>query len=222
MKHFLIKLSTVIFLLSFGTETFAQNFGIQAGLNLSTMFIKNDEYNLSEDYKMKTGFHFGPTVEFPINEMFSFESALLFSTKGTITADERETYDAYIFKQKINMFYLDIPILAKAAFKIGSSKIYGSFGPYAGIGLNAKIKTKLTTDGKTETNKENISFRSNDDELKRMDYGLVAGGGIELKKMQFGINYGLGLANISGVTTNGSIIKNRALSISCGYKFGGN
>ena len=221
MKN-LFKLSIVLFLLSFETETFAQNFGIQAGFNLSNMIMKNDEYNLSEDYKLKPGFHFGPTVEFPVNEIFSFESALLLSTKGAITANERETYDAYIFKQKINMFYLDIPFSAKAAFKIGSSKIFGSFGPYAGIGLNAKIKTKLTTDGNTETNKENISFGSDEDEFKRLDYGLAAGGGIEFKEMQFGITYSLGLANISGVTTDGSIVKNRFLSISCGYKFGEN
>lgn len=221
MKH-LFKLSIVLFLLSFETETFAQNFGIKAGLNLSNMIIKNDEYNFSDDYKIKTGFHFGPTVEFPISDMFSFESALLISTKGAITDKEREIYDAYSKKQKLNILYVEIPLSAKVAFKFRNSKIYGLFGPYAGIGLNAKLKTKFTTDGKTETNKENINFGSNEDELKRIDYGLAAGGGIELKKMQFGINYGLGLANISGVTTNGSIIKNRALSISCGYKFGGN
>jgi hypothetical protein len=221
MKH-LFKLSIVLFLLSFETETFAQNFGIKAGLNLSNMIMKNDEYNFSEDYKMKTGFHFGPTVEFPINEMFSFESALLLSTKGTMIANERETYDAYVYKKKINMFYLDIPISAKAAFKIGSFKIYGSFGPYAGIGLNAKIKTKLTTDGNTETNKENISFGSDEDEFKRLDYGLAAGGGIEFKEIQFGITYGLGLANISSSTENGGKINNRVLSFSFGYKFGEN
>ena len=219
MKN-LIKLCIVALMLTIVTESFSQTFGVKAGLNLSNMLIKDDDDTYSDDFKMNPGFHIGPTVEFPINEIFSFESGLLLSTKG-FKLSEKETYggETYEYKQKVNLFYLDIPLTAKATYDIGGVKIYGTFGPYIGLGLSGK--SKYEEDG--DTNEEDINFGSDEDEddLKRLDYGLTAGAGIELNYIQIGINYGLGLANISIYNDDGSKFNNRVLGISVGYKFGG-
>ncbi len=220
MKN-LIKLSIVVLLLSIGSDSFAQTFGIKAGLNLSNFRIKDDDDTLSDDFKMNSGFHIGPTVEFPINELFSFESGLLLSTKGFKVSDKGthldETFD---YKQKLNLLYLDVPLTAKATYDIGGAKIYGTFGPYIGTGLSGKAKYEA--DG--HTNEDDINFGSDedDDDLKRLDYGLTAGAGIVFNAIQIGITYGLGLANISNNTDDGYKINNRVLGFSVGYKFGGN
>ncbi|MDP3359679.1 MAG: porin family protein [Lutibacter sp.] len=198
-------------LLTLATESFAQQFGIKAGLNLSNMLMKDDDDTYSDDFKMNPGFHIGPTMELPINETVSFETGLLLSTKGY-----KETFDGDT--DKYNLLYLDIPLTAKATIDIGGSKIYGIFGPYIGIGLSGKAKYE--EDG--ESFEEDIKFGSDEDEddLKRLDYGLTIGAGMEFNAIQIGLSYGLGLANISTYTDGGAKISNRVLGISLGYKFG--
>ncbi len=222
MKN-LIKLGIVALLLVLGTTSFAQTFGVKAGMNLSDMLIKDDYGTYSDDSEMNPGFHFGPTVEFPINETFAFESGLLLSTKG-LKMSEKETYmgDTYEYSTKTNLLYLDIPLTAKATIDLGGSKIYGTLGPYIGIGLSGKTKYEYTENGETETNEEDINFGSDEveDDLKRFEYGLSAGAGIEFNSIQVGITYGLGLANISSYTDDGDKVKNRVLGISLGYRFG--
>lgn len=222
MKN-LIKVSIVALLVTVGTESFAQTFGVKAGLNLSKLLIKDDLGKYTDEYKMNPGFHFGPTVEFPIDKMFSFESGLLLSSKGSkFSAKETIIGGTYEFKQTINTYYLDIPLTAKATFDIGSSKIYGTFGPYLGMGLSGKAKSEFPDNGEIKKVEKDIRFGSdeNEDDYKRLDYGLTAGLGIVLNPVQIGISYNLGLANISNANDYGLKVKNRVVGISIGYKFG--
>ena len=224
MKN-LIKICIFALLLTSGTESFAQIFGLRAGLNLSNLLIKDDEDIYSENFKMNPGFHFGPTIEVPFSETFSFESGLLFSTKGAM-AKESESYmgSSYEYKEKIHLYYLDIPLTAKVTYEAGGLKVFGTFGPYVGLGLSGKIKSEYTEDGNTETDTDDIKFGSdeNEDDLRRPDFGLTIGAGIGIKSFEVGLNYNLGLANLSIVDEGGSKIKNRVLGISLAYKFGGN
>lgn len=215
-----MKLLVLVIVFSLATETFAQKFWVKGGMNLADMLIKDDEDNLSDDYKMKPGFHLGATAEMPINEMFSFETGLLLSTKGTKMSEEE---DGDKYEGKINLMYLDIPLNAKASFDIGGAKLYGTFGPYIGMGLSGKIKSEVTYNGETETDEETVEWGSDEeeDDLKRLDFGLAVGGGVEIKSFQIGLTYGLGLANISSDTEYGMKISNRVLGISVGYSFGG-
>ena len=109
MKY-LAKILVVVIVCTMTTDLFAQNFVVKGGLNLSNMVTKDDDDTYSDDFKMRPGFHVGAAVEFPINEMFSFETGLLLSTKGFQTSEE-ETYDGEILKyeQKLNLLYFDIP-----------------------------------------------------------------------------------------------------------------
>ncbi len=224
MKN-IIKLCIVALMLTIVTESFSQTFGVKAGLNLSTLLMKDDDDTYSDNFKMNPGFHFGPTIEIPVIEMISFESGLLLSTKGAKWS-EKDSYggETYEYIEKINLLYLDIPLTAKATYDIGGIKIYGTFGPYIGMGLSGKTKSESTVNGDTETEDYDIKFGSDEDkdDLKRLDYGLTAGAGIELKSIQIGITCNLGLANISSYTGGGNKINNRVLGISAGYKFGKN
>ncbi len=218
-----IKLIVVVFALTMTLESSAQIFGVKAGLNLSNMLIKNDEDTWSEDFKMKPGFHAGVTAEFPVTEIFSFETGVLLTTKGFKQSNE-DSFMGETEKNelKLNLFYLDVPLTAKIAYDIGSAEVYCVFGPYAGLGLSGKSKMESSYAGETETGEEDITWGTAEDEadLKRLDFGLMLGAGIEISSVQVGVSYGLGLANISPYTEDGSKINNRVLGISVGYKFG--
>ena len=171
---------------------------------------------------MRTGFHIGATAEFPLTEIFSLETGLLISTKGVIYK-QLLTEEDMDFEYKFNLspLYLDIPVTAKASFDIGGgAKIYGVFGPYAAIGLSGKIKQEESINGATTSEEIDIEWGSDieSSNFKRMDFGLIMGAGVELNSIQIGLNYSLGLANISPQTN--VKVNNRVLGISVGYKFG--
>lgn len=216
----MLKLIYGVMLVALTLPTLAQSFGIKGGLNLANMIVKDDDGTMSDDFKMNPGYLVGLTAEIPVAETASFETGLFLSTKG-FKMNEEETFNGstYTFKSKANLLYLDIPLLAKAYFDAGPSKIYGAFGPYLGYGLSGKIKSEVTGGGETETDEEDVDWGSGEDnELKRLDYGLMAGVGIEVSSLQIGLNYSLGLANIASTTENGSKANNRVLSITVAYK----
>jgi len=201
-------------------EISGMRFGIIGGFNLSNLLIKDNDGTNSNDFKYKPGFHVGVTAEFPISKSVAFETGLLFSTKGFIS-NFKGTDNGVIFESKgsLNLLYLDIPLTSKAYYNIGASKIYGVFGPYIGIGLSGKSKSEAIVNGVTQSDEQDINWGSgNSNELKRLDYGLTVGAGMELNSFLIGLSYNLGLANISSTTDYGQKIKNKVLGLSIGYK----
>lgn len=219
-----MKLFAVVILLTMATTSFAQKFGVKGGLNLSNILMKDDEGTYSDDYKMNPGFHIGATAEFSLSEIAAFETGLLLSTKG-FKSSEKETFGGETFESKItaNLLYLHIPLTAKAYFNVGGAKVYGALGPYIGMGLSGKTKSEETIDGETESEEEDVEWGSDEeqDDIKRLDYGLTAGAGVEINSILIGVSYDFGLANISSNKQGGTKISNRVLGISVGYSFGG-
>lgn len=219
-----MKLLIVVIGFTMATESYGQIFGVKAGLNLSNMLWEDDENTYSDNFKMNPGFHIGTTAEFPISEIFSFETGLSLSTKGfKDEAKEEVMGETYEVKQEMNLFYLDIPLTAKASVDLEGPKIYGVFGPYLGMGLSGKIKTQLSGMGETVSHEEDVNWASDEENeaLKRLDYGLMVGAGVEIDAIQIGLSYNFGLANISAETEDGFKINNRVLGISVGYRFAG-
>jgi hypothetical protein len=214
MKN-LIKIFVFVLVLAMSSESFAQIFRAKAGLNLSTMLYKDDDGVYSDELKMKHGFLLGATAEFPIDEMFSFETGLLISTKGF-------KYDED-YVQKLNLTYLNVPLTGKAWFDVGGTKLYGLFGPYVGVGVGGKWKSEDNGNGEMGTDEDKVEWGSDAEEsdFKRFDFGLTIGAGVEISAIQIGLSYDLGLANISPDTENGNKVHTRALALSVGYKFGG-
>jgi hypothetical protein len=113
-------------------------------------------------------------------------------------------------------YHRNIHLTAKANSYIGKLPIYGTFGPYVGIGINGKIVTNELS-GTTITRTEyNVNMGSNGN-MKRMDYGLQTGAGIKINQFLFGLNYSYGLTNVS--RSSYLISRNRVLSLTLGYVF---
>lgn len=221
MKY-LVKLFIVVIALTMATdELSAQRFGLKGGLNFSDMLVKDDNTTFSNDSKMKLGYNIGATAEFSLSKIFSFETALFLSSKGYKNSAVTSWIDKPMkVDTEMSFLYLDIPLTAKAAFDLGSAKIYGILGPYIGIGLSGNSKSEATYDGETKTSEVDVEWGDSRDEVKRLDYGLTIGAGVEINSFDIGISYGLGLANTANDNNNGIIAKHRVLGLSVGYKFG--
>jgi hypothetical protein len=133
-----------------------------------------------------------------------------------------EEEDGASYTETANLFYLVIPVTAKYSADLGGLKIYGQAGPYFGIGLSGKYKSTFEYEGDKETDTETVEWGndSENDDLKRPDFGLHIGGGIGINNLQFGLFYELGLANLSPYTGDGFRIKNRTFGLAATFFFG--
>ena len=209
----------VLFLMSLSVASFAQGITIKAGANFANIKISDDEE--SETFDTKIGPLFGATIALPISELFSFEPGLLVSSKGFKLEDSFDFIGTTTdIKSTLQLLYLEIPLNVKAKFNVGNTKIYGSFGPYIGIGISGKSTSEVTVQGQTEKDEEDVNWGSDEekDDVNRLDFGLSIGAGIELNTFEIGLFYSLGLANISPEDEDGFKAINRVFGISVGYK----
>lgn len=219
------------------------NVSLRAGLNLKTIYFDDDVFTGilepydREDIKMTPGFHIGIKAEYPISDIFSLESGLLLSNKGykfnySFTREwEYDDFEYYLYRyeeEKLNLFYLEIPLSAKASFDLGDNSVFGILGPYISMGVSGRFFQELGYDlvetwgnetlfyDYNEKHENNIKWGSNEtDDLTRFDYGIITGVGIIRNSLLLELSYIFGMRNISNVGYR----NNRVISISLGYIF---
>jgi hypothetical protein len=219
----LIKLLIVVIALTMTAESIAQEVVVNAGFNLSSQLIEKDNQTYYDGIGWKPGFIFGATTAIPITGVFSFEPGISLSTKGyKQSLAQGGPLDVTDVKRNVNLYCVDLPINVKALFDIGTTKIYGTLGPYIGIGLWGKEKSDYLFRGEPSSGNLDINWGSDaeTDDYKRIDFGLNAGVGLEIKSVRIGLSYSYGLANISPNADGGLKINNRVITFSLGYKLG--
>ena len=171
----------VFILCTFSLTVNGQYLGIKGGLNLSDFNIDKDKLN---DEKLRTGYHFGAFLQLPLSDGFAIQPEVLYSTKGTLANYQNdETGIGGEINFKVD--YIDVPVLG--VFKLGDlAEIH--LGPYFGFTSKTRIeKTGLFGENEPEFDK---------DFVKSLDYGLVAGVGLNFGFMNFGARYNYGLQKI--------------------------
>jgi len=185
MKKILLVSTIVIFGLS--NSMIAQNvdFGLKTGLNISN-FTGGDVGKNS-----LFGFHVGGFAEFKLNEKFSLQPELLYSTQGT----EVENL------VKIKVDYLAIPLLVKYYL---SEKFSIEAGPQASFLVNDKAEF------------DDSSIPDADIDASSFDFGLNAGLGYNFNSNLFAqVRYNYGITTVG----ENPDVKNSVFQMSLGYKF---
>lgn len=203
------------FFMLISVPVFTQKFGLKAGVSETKLLNKDFDVNYSDEFKSAVGFLVGATVEFPIKDWVAIESGVQMSLKGYKSE--------YFAKTRWSLYYLEIPVAAKGYYHFSNFGVYGVFGPYLGLGLTGKARTKYTDmQGQTTKHVEDVKWGSDseNDDLKRIDIGLTIGGGVSFNRIQIGLFYSPGLANISPDTDNGLQAKNRVFGIEARYHLG--
>ena len=170
-------------------------FGVKGGLNLSN--FGGD----MEDTKAVFKYQFGVTADVAFTENIYLQTGLEFLTKGSKHKPETGTSIKY------NPMYLQLPVRVAYKFEImPGTKLFINAGPYVAYGIGGKIKGG---DSKVDI--------FDDDRLKRFDYGIGGGVGVEFGKFTVSVGYDFGLANISDV--KGTKVRNQNAFITLGYRF---
>jgi len=198
--------------------------GINAGVNLSSFALSgsDNDSEMKDAIKPLTNFSFGGYASIPVSGKFSVQAGLNLSGKGTrAEATVTDQFVTVTGKRKTPIMYVEVPI--NAVFNFGG--FYVGAGPYVGYGIAGKTKTDLSINGQNipelSEPERDLKFGSGeDDDLKPFDFGANILAGYRLSNgISFGLNYGLGLANIEAQKTPNSKTSNRVASFLVGFSF---
>lgn len=210
MKKFL---PLVLFALLCSASASAQKlrWGITGAMNLGDYSMKVDD--ISVDPSSRVGFRAGVRMEMEapfIYDGFYFDGELALSAKG---AKLDFSTDDEVMKVTSRPYYLEIPLHIGYRYMFGQGKVgvFGSFGPYFGVGL---FGTNKVTVG-DESSKPDV-FSS--DGLKRFDFGLGLRAGVDMfDHYRIYVGYDWGLVDVA--KQSGSRINNRNFYVGAAYMF---
>ena len=223
MKKVVIVFVTTFALFSVKAQTY-----IQGGLNLANITKTND--GQTEKNNILPSFNVGIMSRFGLSTTVDLESGVLLTGRGS----KAETYfngGADYVKSRFNPLYVEVPL--NLVVRVPMDKSTGLFfhaGPYVAIGVGGKSKTDSKFGPLSSSSSTTIKFSNDDpftsqqddaayDKLKRFDFGLNLGGGLQFDHLMLKVNYGLGLAKINSTESNNTANdknKYRTLSFSVG------
>ncbi|QHV99019.1 porin family protein [Spirosoma endbachense] len=239
MKLFL---SITLSLLFMGSELFGQqkrfSFGVKAGVNFSNAKEFTNDYTHGGNPKAKWGYQVGFSTDYSVTNSVYFQSGLSLTTKGTRHQGAEiwigsTTPPTTFWESTTNQVYLQLPLLL--GYKINLSnlaKMRVNAGPYIAYGIGGKeiIKEK-TIPASVRDDKRFTSDTFGKDyrryspyNLKRQDYGISLGLGIDYKKVVLSFDYQVGLLNVAEANERDTAplpvdYRNRNLSLIVGYIF---
>lgn len=185
--------------------SFAQQFGIKAGGNLSSL---SEDATLSEQ-KSKFGFYAGAFVNVPVAESFSVQPEVLYNNLGSKV---KYTYSGNSFETTRHLDYVSIPIM----FQYNATpEFYLEAGPQASFLVSARDKKTINVLGITGSTTSEI----NKDNLNTFDFGLGLGAGYYFTK-----NIGITARYVAGFTdiyknNSGDAVKNNNFQVGLAFKF---
>ena len=191
------RLLALLLLLVASTPAAAQTLGVKGGVNLATQTSEDGGSALDP----RAGLVAGAFIRLPLASWLDLQVEGLYAMKGA-------KLDFLGVKSTVAIDYLEVPALAHVRIGSGRRRYFVGGGPSVALRLSAKTRTPFSGAS------EEIDIA---DQIERLDYGVAAGGGVEIGSLVFDGRYTLGLRNIDKV--EGGSTKNRTISITAGFRF---
>lgn len=204
-------LLAIVFCFATAVSLSAQiRFGVKAGGNLSTLYVSGDRSGINaEQYKFRFSYHFGGMMEYKFSDIFSIQPELVYLNHG---ANLKKDNSFSMKDGHITLNSLQLPVNFKATFPLGNNHIFVYGGPYASYHIYGKAR------GKIEGKSQDVELYSNGASgIRRWDYGVGIGVGMEIDKLVITLGNQIGLADIN--RANDSKMKTGGLTLSAGYFF---
>jgi outer membrane immunogenic protein len=197
--------------------TFAQQFGIKGGMNVSSI---SKDANLSNQGS-KIGFNAGVFANAPLGSQFSIQPELIYTQYGAKFQQTGQTVvegASVLTNQTVSsathLDYIALPIM----FQYNATpSFYLEAGPEFGLNVSAKDKTKNETSGNTLAESSNYS-----DQINKFNLGIGVGAGY-----YFTPSIGLTARYVAGVTdiaknrpSGSNSSRNNVFQVGLAYKFG--
>jgi hypothetical protein len=180
-------------LLTFAPQGYAQSnnpgprLGIKGGLNFSQLFVDQPTV---EDENMKVGLHFGIFTKIPVTNFLAFQPELLYTSLGSKVSYGNTAENILGIREgevRFNLNYIQLPLAF--ALNLGPLNIHA--GPYVSYLVSANVKNLNTSDLTTDT-----VIELNNNDFNKLDYGLLAGIGFDIKNVTVGARYNYGLREV--------------------------
>ena len=210
------KIAFLIIIAVYGlSQVHAQNFGVKAGYNYSTLSGETSSISTIEGL---SGFYIGGLVELPISNMLSIQPELIFSRQGVDLRQGLKNFSIRTDTSEIRLDYLNIPVMAK----VNLGPIFLEGGVQFGFLVNKP---------KVDSYIANVYLRNllDKDSYNSFDFGVGAGLGVKLNQHFFvETRYTYSLTNVfdpndkhfkSSLISDGDNFKNSVFSIGLGMKF---
>jgi hypothetical protein len=176
--------------------------GVKGGVNLATERFQGEGDSPSIDPRV--GVVAGVFANVPLLSWVDLQPEALVAMKGA-------RLDLEGAQSSVWLDYFEVPILARFSRRRGGRlRYFVAGGPSIGVRLRARTRTKFGD------STEEIDIG---DELERLDFGMTAGGGVELGSIVLDGRYTLGLKDIDKNKSDTVKVTNRALSFTVGLKF---
>jgi len=176
MKKLIVTTLAIVSALAFSVNSSAQLYdgarvGIIGGLTSSSASVKNlDASSISQ-------YHAGLAAQFPLGAGFAIQPALIYQVKGT-TLEAAESVSDFTGSLDMKLGYLELPVQLQWGPDLVAFRPYGFLEPFVGYRLTEN------TSGSSSVTKDDIK-----DGLKKVEYGLGVGAGIEIWKLQISARY---------------------------------
>lgn len=219
MKKILATLAACLLpLLAFASgedEPSVKGFGLVAGFSTSS-FQGNDVMEKSLSYPM---FHVGVAAKVNLPYHFSLQTGAYYHGKGakydfTLNYSELGLEGGTeTIQHKHEYSFVEVPLYVQWGPDLFLFRPYVEFGPYGGYCFhNRHLSRPADTGGKW-----GVLSKNDWENLKRWEYGLSFGGGVEIWKIQVGVRYQWNLSNITNSGENAKRIG--TLMVSAGFFF---
>lgn len=183
--------------------------GLKAGINYATFGGADADADDMEPERILR-FVLGAYITFQLNETIAIRPEAHYSMKG-VHYEESESIlgSDYDIKMDMKLNYLDIPILGLYSLQ-DNLKVYA--GPSLGFYMNGETYVKLSYDGESESDTEDIESG----DITSPDFGVVLGGIYSLQNnLTIDVRYSLGLKTIDD--DEDIDFKNSVLQLMVGY-----
>ncbi len=223
MKTLLLSAAFAALALGANAQT-TVGFGAEAGVNLSNVRTTvGSEKNTSST---KAGLRAGITANIGFGGQLAVQPGLFFSQKG----GKQETAltdvgGSYTQTNELVFNYVELPVNVVYHFNNEQTGFFLSAGAYGAMAVSGSDKESFSGTvpaGKVSSDEKIKIGSAETDQIRRLDLGFQAGAGYQLKMgLLIRAQYMLGAQNILSYNNSDFAMRNGAIALTLGYRFGG-
>ncbi|MFK8007432.1 MAG: porin family protein [Saprospiraceae bacterium] len=222
---FLRNIIIIIFFSSLSFNSFGQKIGLKLGVNSFRLKMSSEDRNSFTHKTKQVNLHIGLTAEFKFGNKFSIQPGLLFSKKNVRFKENRDP--GYEYQSDYSPTFMEIPLSFKYYVISEKSKIYIFAGPYVSFGIGGAIKIQEQDRPDPINMPQTFSFSTleeydiwgDDDRLKKLDYGVSFGVGIDINNFEIEVFNNIGIPQIENGFNGITSAKTQSFGISFSLKF---
>lgn len=216
MKIFKIIIISLLFT-SLSFNSFGQKIGLKIGANKYRFNMEREDGSSFDHKTNQVNLHIGMTVEFEFGSRFSVQPGILFSKKNVRYEDKFTPIEFY--RSDYSPTFVEFPVALKYFLMPEKNRLYVFAGPYAALGVSGDLKIQDRIPPAQTLENYKIWGDDDGDRLKKFDYGITFGTGIDLNNFEIEIFYNHGIQELANDMDSLASARAQSFGFSASLKF---